>query len=72
MNLQLFLAIVIPGIYFLGRGFPGAGILCLFLQLTGIGWPFCSFWAVTDYNQLEVDRKLRDMAYYSAQHRENL
>lgn len=71
MTLQLFLAIVIPGFYFLGQGYPSAGILCLFLQLTGIGWPFCSFWAVTDYNQSEVDRKLQDMTYYLRQPSEN-
>lgn len=39
---------------------PIAGIICLLLQITLIGWIPAALWAVYALSQFHTDRKIRD------------
>ena len=43
---MIILAILFPWLYFLVKGKPVPGILCLILHLTIVGWIFAAVWAV--------------------------
>lgn len=58
--MRLFLAIFLPFLAFFTIGRPFAGLICLFLQMTLIGWVTASFWAVYALAEWETDRKIRD------------
>jgi TM2 domain-containing membrane protein YozV len=55
------LACAIPGIAMLIGGHFGAAALCLGLQLSVIGWPLASYWAVTVVREDEQERQYRAM-----------
>ena len=57
--MRLFLAIFIPWFLFFTVGRPIAGIVCLFLQITLIGWIPAAFWSVHTLSQHETDEKIR-------------
>lgn len=50
-------AIFIPWLSFLLRGKILAGVLCLFLQLTLIGWIPAAVWAVISLNNARADKR---------------
>ena len=59
--MRLFLAIVIPWFLFFTIGRPIAGIVCLILQLTVVGWIPAAIWAVYSLGQFETDKKIAAM-----------
>ena len=58
--MRLLLAIFIPWLQFFTIGRPFAGITCLILQVTLIGWPIAAIWSVYALSQYETDRKIEE------------
>jgi len=56
--MRLLLAIFLPFVVFFTIGRPIAGIICLILQLTLIGWIPAALWAVYALSQWNTDRKI--------------
>jgi len=52
------LAIFLPFVVFFTIGRPIAGIICLILQITLIGWIPAALWAVYALSQWNTDRKI--------------
>lgn len=46
--MRMILAIFLPFLHFFMAGRAGAGMICLLLQLSIVGWHVASFWAVYD------------------------
>lgn len=57
--MRLILAIFLPFVAFFTIGRPFAGILCLLLQLTLIGWLPAAIWAVYALGQYKTDQKIQ-------------
>lgn len=57
---RLFFAIFLPFVAFFTIGRPIAGIICLILQLTVLGWIPAALWAVYSLNQYKTDQKIRE------------
>lgn len=55
--MRLILAILLPFVAFFTIGRPIAGIICLILQITLIGWLPAAIWAVYALSQYKTDRK---------------
>ncbi|GGI93561.1 YqaE/Pmp3 family membrane protein [Legionella impletisoli] len=58
--MRLFLAIFLPFLSFFFIGRPVAGIICLILQLTVIGWIPAALWAVYSLSQYNTDKKINE------------
>lgn len=56
--MRLLLAIFLPFAAFFTIGRPVAGIICLFLQITLIGWLPAAIWAVYALGQYKTDQKI--------------
>lgn len=56
--MRLILAILLPWVQFFTIGKPIAGIICLLLQLTIIGWIPASIWSVYALSQYKTDKKI--------------
>lgn len=56
--MRLILAILLPWVQFFTIGKPIAGVICLFLQLTIIGWIPASIWSVYALSQYKTDKKI--------------
>lgn len=56
--MRLLLAIFLPWLQFFTIGRPFAGIFCLILQITLIGWLPASIWSVYALGQYKTDRKI--------------
>lgn len=56
--MRLLIALVLPWLAFFTIGRPIAGILCLILQITVIGWIPAAIWAVYALGQYKTDRKI--------------
>jgi TM2 domain-containing membrane protein YozV len=56
--MRLLLAILLPWLQFFTIGRPIAGIVCLILQFTIIGWIPASMWSVYALGQYETDKKI--------------
>lgn len=56
--MRLILAIFVPFLSFFTIGRPFAGIFCLFLQLTLLGWIPAAIWAVFALGQYKTDKKI--------------
>ena len=56
--MRLLLAIFIPSLLFFTIGRPIAGIVCLLLQITLIGWIPAALWAVYSLAQYKTDKKI--------------
>ena len=56
--LRLIIAILLPFLLFFTIGRPIAGIICLILQITVIGWIPAAIWAVYTLSQYNTDRKI--------------
>lgn len=56
--MRLFIAIFLPFLAFFTIGRPFAGIICLFLQITLIGWIPAAIWAVYALSQWKTDKKI--------------
>lgn len=57
--MRLLLAIFLPFVVFFTIGRPLAGIVCLILQITLIGWLPAALWAVYALSQYRTDQKIR-------------
>ena len=58
--MRLLLAIFLPFVAFFTIGRPIAGIICLILQVTLIGWIPAALWAVYALSQWDTDRKISE------------
>ncbi len=56
--MRLLLAIFLPFSVFFTIGRPVAGIICLLLQLTLIGWLPAALWGVYALSQYNTDKKI--------------
>lgn len=56
--MRLFLAIFVPWFQFFTIGRPFAGIFCLILQCTLIGWIPAAIWSVYALNEYKTDKKI--------------
>lgn len=57
--MRLLLAIVFPFTVFFTINRPLAGVFCLLLQITLIGWLPAALWAVYALSQYKTDKKLK-------------
>jgi len=67
--MRLLLAIFLPFISFFTIGRPFAGVICLFLQITLIGWIPAAIWAVFALSQFKTDRKIEQAVLQSSRNR---
>jgi hypothetical protein len=58
--MRLLLALILPWLQFFTIGRPFAGIICLVLQITLIGWPVAAIWSVYALSQYKTDQKISD------------
>ena len=56
--MRLLIAIILPFLLFFTIGRPIAGIICLLLQFTVIGWIPAALWAVYALSQYTTDKKI--------------
>lgn len=57
--MRLILAILLPWLQFFTIGRPIAGVICLLLQLTLIGWVAAAIWSVYALSQYKTDQKIK-------------
>ncbi len=57
--MRLILAIFLPCLQFFTIRRPFAGIICLILQLTVIGWLPAALWSVYALGQYKTDQKIK-------------
>lgn len=60
--MRLIIAIFLPFLLFFTIGRPIAGIICLILQLTLIGWIPAAIWAVYALSEYNTDKKIDSMS----------
>ena len=65
--MRLIIAIFLPFLLFFTIGRPLAGIICLILQITLIGWIPAALWAVYALSQFQTDRKIDDVRHQEHQ-----
>jgi len=58
--MRLILALLLPWLAFFTIGRPFAGIVCLILQITLIGWIPAAIWAVYALGQFKTDKKIKE------------
>jgi uncharacterized membrane protein YqaE (UPF0057 family) len=56
--LRLIIALLLPWLLFFTIGRPIAGIVCLALQVTLVGWLPAAIWAVYALSQYKTDEKI--------------
>ncbi len=56
--MRLLIALILPWLTFFTIGRPFAGLICLILQVTLIGWLPAAIWAVYALSQFNTDRKI--------------
>jgi uncharacterized membrane protein YqaE (UPF0057 family) len=56
--MRLLIALLLPWLLFFTISRPLAGIICLILQITVIGWVPAAIWAVYALSQYNTDRKI--------------
>ncbi|GAA3668910.1 YqaE/Pmp3 family membrane protein [Acetobacter fabarum] len=60
--MRLILALLVPWLQFFTIGRPFAGITCLVLQITLIGWIPATIWSVYALSQYTTDQKIARMS----------
>jgi uncharacterized membrane protein YqaE (UPF0057 family) len=55
---RLIIALIFPWLTFFTIGRPIAGVVCLVLQLTILGWLPATIWAVYALSQYKTDQKI--------------
>ncbi|EGO82792.1 hypothetical protein XFEB_00299 [Xylella fastidiosa EB92.1] len=60
-TMRLLIALLLPCLLFFTIGRPLAGVTCLILQITLIGWAPAAIWAVYALNQYETDQKIKNL-----------
>lgn len=56
--MRFLIALILPWLTFFTIGRPIAGIICLVLQFTLIGWLPATIWAVYALSQYKTDKKI--------------
>lgn len=56
--MRLIIALLLPWLTFFTIGRPIAGIICLVLQITIIGWLPAAIWAVYAWSEYKTDKKI--------------
>ena len=56
--MRLLVALLLPWLLFFTIGRPLAGIVCLILQITLIGWVPAAIWAAYALSQFKTDEKI--------------
>ena len=56
--MRLLISLILPWLTFFMIGRPFAGLLCLVLQVTIIGWVPATIWAVYALGQYKTDQKI--------------
>jgi len=56
--MRLIIALILPFLTFFTIGRPFAGLICLVLQVTLIGWIPATIWAVYALSQFKTDQKI--------------
>ncbi|MBP6117242.1 MAG: YqaE/Pmp3 family membrane protein [Neisseriaceae bacterium] len=56
--MRLLIALVLPWLTFFTIGRPLAGLVCLILQITLLGWVPAAIWAVYALSQYKTDQKI--------------
>ena len=56
--MRLIIALLLPWLTFFTIGRPFAGIICLILQITLLGWIPATLWAVYALSQYKTDKKI--------------
>ena len=56
--MRLLIALILPWVTFFTIGRPIAGVICLLLQVTLIGWLPATIWAVYALSQYKTDKKI--------------
>ncbi len=59
--MRLLLALLLPGLQFFTIGRPFAGIVCLILQLTLIGWIPAAIWSVYALSEYNTNKKIDEL-----------
>jgi len=59
-GMRLLLALLLPWLQFFTIGRPFAGLICLLLQLTIIGWVPAAIWSVYALSQYKTDKKINN------------
>ena len=59
--MRLLVALLLPWLLFFTIGRSIAGIICIILQLTLIGWVPAAIWAVYALSQYNTDKKIADL-----------
>jgi len=59
-TMRLLIALIFPWLTFFTIGRPIAGIICLILQITLIGWLPATIWAVYALSQFKTDQKIAE------------
>jgi uncharacterized membrane protein YqaE (UPF0057 family) len=57
---RLLIAFLLPWLTFFTIGKPIAGVICLILQVTVIGWIPATIWAVYALSQYKTDKKIEE------------
>jgi len=57
--MRLILAFIFPWLQFFTIGRPFAGVFCIFLQFTLIGWIPATIWSVYALSQYKTDQKIK-------------
>lgn len=57
-SMRLLIALLLPWLAFFTIGRPIAGLICLILQITLVGWIPAAIWAAYAVSQFQTDRKI--------------
>ena len=57
-KVRLLIALILPWLTFFTIGRPIAGVICLLLQISLIGWLPATIWAVYALSQYKTDKKI--------------
>lgn len=66
-NMRIMLAIFLPFVAFFTIGRPFAGIICMILQFTFIGWIPAAMWAVYALSQYKTQKQIQKAVQSTAQ-----
>jgi len=58
---MILIAVLVPWLSFFLRGKILSGLLCLFLQITLIGWLPAAIWAVASRSNAVTEKRIRKM-----------
>ena len=63
--MRLLIALIFPWLTFFTIGRPIAGVICLILQITLVGWLPAAIWAVYALNEYKTDKKIAEASQRS-------